>query len=108
MNAVAKAVSMFPSRAALARKLGVSSEALRKWELGKIPVERAIEIQIVTAGAVTVSELRPDLPGGIFCRPPDTSPKQQQDAPTVQSPVPGAQSRDGDQAPAGEERREAA
>lgn len=74
MNAVTKAVSMFPSRAALARELGVSAEAIRKWERGKIPIARAVELQRATDGAVTVRELRPDLPEDIFGLARDTAP----------------------------------
>jgi DNA-binding transcriptional regulator YdaS (Cro superfamily) len=47
----------------LARALGVTQGAVNQWSAGltRIPLERAIEIERHTAGAVTCEELRPDL-----------------------------------------------
>ena len=61
MNGLQKAVRLFGSRAALARALNVSSEAVRKWETGRIPAERCLDVERATDGQVTRSELRPDL-----------------------------------------------
>lgn len=63
MNAVSRASSIVGSRAELARRIGVSAEAVRKWELGKLPAERCLAIEAATGGAVTRAELRPDLFG---------------------------------------------
>jgi DNA-binding transcriptional regulator YdaS (Cro superfamily) len=61
MNAIQKASQYFGSRSKLAARLGVSGEAVRKWEVGRVPAERCIEIERITDGAVTRADLRPDL-----------------------------------------------
>ena len=61
MDALQTAIDTFGSRAALARSLGVTAEAVRKWELGRIPAERCLDIERATNGRVSRSELRPDL-----------------------------------------------
>lgn len=47
----------------LARVLGVTQGAVHQWSAGltRISLERAIEIERHTVGAVTCEELRPDL-----------------------------------------------
>lgn len=47
----------------LARRMGVTQGAVNQWTAGltRISLERAIEIECHTAGAVTCEELRPDL-----------------------------------------------
>lgn len=57
----------------LARALGVTQGAVHQWSAGltRIPLERAIDIERHTAGAVTCEELRPDLAdklGYLRCR----------------------------------------
>lgn len=63
MNAVSEATKIVGSRAKLARQLGVSGEAVRKWEINRPPAERCRAIERATQGAVTVHDLRPDLFG---------------------------------------------
>lgn len=63
MNALQKAYRPFGSRSKFAAQLGVSGEAVRKWERGRVPAERCIEIERITEGSVTRCDLRPDL----FC-----------------------------------------
>lgn len=68
MNAVGLAAEKVGGRARLADKLGVSQQTVSLWVRGRmrVTVERAVQIQGVTNGAVTVRELRPDLPADIF------------------------------------------
>ena len=53
----------YGSLARYAAELGISSEAVRKWELSRVPAERCLEIERMTQGAITVYELRPDVFG---------------------------------------------
>lgn len=70
MSGLEKAIYFFRSRAELARALGVTGEAVRKWELReRVPIERAVEIARLTDGHVTVHELCPYLPAEIFAKP---------------------------------------
>jgi len=46
---------------ALAKRLGVSRAAVYEWINGRVPAERAVEIERVTNGAVTRQVLRPDI-----------------------------------------------
>lgn len=48
------------SQHALALKLGVSDEAVRKYKR-KVPAERVLEIEAATGGQVSRHDLRPDL-----------------------------------------------
>lgn len=62
MNALKTAYSLFGgSRARFAAQLGLSGEAVRKWERTRVPAERCVEIERLTGGAVTRRDLRPDL-----------------------------------------------
>lgn len=45
----------------VASDLGVSVRAVYKWIDTKVPADRAIQLEQITEGAVTVRELRPDL-----------------------------------------------
>lgn len=47
----------------MARLLGVTGEAVRKWEHTRVPAERCRAIEQATNGAVTVHDLRPDIFG---------------------------------------------
>ena len=53
----------YGSRSRFAAALGVTPEAVRKWELSRVPAERCLEIEKLTNGAVTVHNLRPDVFG---------------------------------------------
>jgi DNA-binding transcriptional regulator YdaS (Cro superfamily) len=46
---------------ALARKIGVTYQAIQKWRAGRVPAERCAEIERATGGEVTRHDLRPDL-----------------------------------------------
>jgi DNA-binding transcriptional regulator YdaS (Cro superfamily) len=61
MNGLHVAIETLGSRAELARRLNISSEAVRKWERTRIPAERCLEVEQATGGAVTRQMLRPDL-----------------------------------------------
>ncbi|PID44071.1 MAG: Cro/Cl family transcriptional regulator [Proteobacteria bacterium] len=54
-------ISFFGSRAKLAKVVGVTPQAVHKWEKQKIPSARAIQIEQITNGEITVKDLRPDL-----------------------------------------------
>lgn len=58
MNAVSKAIESV-GLADLAKACGVSYQAVRKWESGRIPAERAVQVSKVTG--IPLNELRPDL-----------------------------------------------
>lgn len=58
MNGVTIAIDRV-GLAALAKKCGVSYQAVRKWEAGKIPAERALQVSEVAG--VPLNQLRPDL-----------------------------------------------
>lgn len=48
--------------AATARLLGVSRQAAHKWfRVGVIPINRAVQLELATGGAIKRSELRPDI-----------------------------------------------
>ena len=47
----------------LARKLGVSRQAVDNWRHRRVPPEYCIRIELATGGQVTRHELRPDIFG---------------------------------------------
>jgi DNA-binding transcriptional regulator YdaS (Cro superfamily) len=59
-NPVSKAIESVGLQE-LARRLGVTYQAVRKWERARAPAERCHDIVAATQGAVTLHELRPDL-----------------------------------------------
>lgn len=63
MSAIEKAVEMLDNQAAIARICGVSPQAVNQWVSGARPIPplHAKAIERATNGAVTASELRPDL-----------------------------------------------
>lgn len=64
MRPIDKAISIFKTKAALARALNVVPMAVRQWQVrGKIPPKQAIAIERVTSGSVTRSELCPEIFG---------------------------------------------
>lgn len=47
----------------LARRCGVTYQAVRKWEKSRVPAERCRLLALATDGAVSVHDLRPDVFG---------------------------------------------
>ena len=62
MNAIQRAVDYAGSQAALALKLKVKQPTVSEWARGErpVPVERCVDIERATAGAVRRWDLRPD------------------------------------------------
>ena len=61
MNAFERLYDIHGSRARLAAKIGVTPEAVRKWEQNRIPAERCKDVVRVSYGQITLHDLRPDL-----------------------------------------------
>jgi len=61
-HAVTLACQHLGSAVALADALGISSPTVSEWRSGRrpVPIERCVEIEQVTGGAVTRQQLRPD------------------------------------------------
>jgi len=60
MNAISKAIDTYGLQG-LADRCGVTYQAVLKWQRGKVPAERAVQLEEVTDGLINRSELRPDL-----------------------------------------------
>lgn len=62
MNAINKAIENAGSASELARKVGVTPQAICFWRDGlrKIPAEKCSAIELATNGVVTRRDLRPD------------------------------------------------
>ena len=62
MNAIEKAITSAGSASELARRIGVTPQAVCFWRDGmrRIPVEKCSAIELATGGAVTRRDLRPD------------------------------------------------
>jgi DNA-binding transcriptional regulator YdaS (Cro superfamily) len=60
MNAMTEAISLV-GLGAIARGLGISHQAVRKYETTRVPAERVIEVAMLTGWKVTPHQLRPDL-----------------------------------------------
>lgn len=61
MTPVKKAINLFGSRVEFAKALGVSPQAVIKWERKRVPAERVSDIVEATKGLVTKHDLRPDI-----------------------------------------------
>lgn len=61
MNALDHAVAIFGSQDKLAQALGIRSPSISEWRRRRIPVGRCRDIVAVTNGAVSLSDLRPDI-----------------------------------------------
>ncbi len=68
---IAEAVEIAGSRAALARKIGMTAQLVGLIADGKarVTAEVAIRIQVATHNRVLASELRPDLPWAEIRKP---------------------------------------
>jgi DNA-binding transcriptional regulator YdaS (Cro superfamily) len=60
-NGFMRLIGYFGSKAKTGRALGVTPQAVTKWENTNVPSERAIQIEQITKGEITVRDLRPDL-----------------------------------------------
>jgi DNA-binding transcriptional regulator YdaS (Cro superfamily) len=70
MNAITKAISL-RGLLPLANELGVTYQAVRKWERSGVPAERVLPIEVATDHLISRHELRPDLyPRADWCRCP--------------------------------------
>lgn len=58
-SALHRAIEHAGSAAALARKIGVTPQAIYQWD--RVPAERVIAIEAATGGAVSRCDLRPDI-----------------------------------------------
>lgn len=60
MNPVTRAINLVGLKR-LAEELGVTYQAVRKWERSRVPAERCAAIQRATGNQVMRHDLRPDL-----------------------------------------------
>lgn len=62
MNPIQRAAQHFGSQAVLAEKIGVRQPTVSEWARSErpVPVERCVDIEQATAGAVTRRDLRPE------------------------------------------------
>ena len=58
-EALERAIVAAGGTATLARRLGVSPQAISQWQ--RVPAERVIEVSQATNGTVSRRELRPDI-----------------------------------------------
>lgn len=61
MSALGRAIESAGGVAALARALGVTSQAISQWD--KVPANRVLQVEILTHGKVSRYALRPDIFG---------------------------------------------
>ncbi len=81
MNQIQRVKVIFGSYSAVGAALGVSGEAVRKWELHGVPAERVLAIEAATDYQVSRHELRPDLyPKESWCQCPACRRRQEDDA----------------------------
>jgi DNA-binding transcriptional regulator YdaS (Cro superfamily) len=57
------ALQQFGGQAGLARALNLRQPSVWKWVHGRVPAERAVEIERATGGKISRAALRPDLFG---------------------------------------------
>lgn len=61
MNPIKRAAIVIGSQAALAVRLGVTKGAVSQWVTAGTPIDRCIDIEKATSGAVRCEDLRPDV-----------------------------------------------
>jgi DNA-binding transcriptional regulator YdaS (Cro superfamily) len=61
MNQIKRAAEIVGSQRDLANYLGVTPGAVSQWSTAGVPVERCIDIEKATNGAVRCEDLRPDV-----------------------------------------------
>lgn len=60
-SALARAIEHGQGLSALARRIGVSRQAINNWRERGVPAERAVDIERALDGHVSRRELRPDI-----------------------------------------------
>lgn len=57
------ACNMLGGQARMAKALGITGPAIGQWVTGlrQVPLERCVQIQRMTSGAVTMDDMRPDM-----------------------------------------------
>lgn len=61
-EAIEKAISHFGTQVEMAKQMGVAYQSIQGWRAnGSVPAERAVQIELLTEGAVQRQQLRPDL-----------------------------------------------
>lgn len=61
-NAINHAVFLVGGQSSLARKIGVTPQAVQRWcKTGNVPTERVIAVEEATEGQIKRTELRPDI-----------------------------------------------
>lgn len=74
-TALLAAIEAANGQPGLARAMGVTVQAVRKWLVSGIPAERVLPIYRATRGAVTPNQMRPDIyPDPTWLPPLDESP----------------------------------
>lgn len=59
-KAVALAAAMVGGKGKLCSMLGVNRQAIHNWKKARIPLARALDIEKITEGRITLAMLRPD------------------------------------------------
>lgn len=61
-TAIQKAAQAAGGQSALARKIGCTPQAVQRWcKTGNVPADRVVAVELAVDGAVSRTELRPDL-----------------------------------------------
>jgi DNA-binding transcriptional regulator YdaS (Cro superfamily) len=62
-QALALAAGLAGSRGQLCKELGVTRQAMNRWQKKGVPIARAIQIQTITQGVVKLGDLCPEYAG---------------------------------------------
>lgn len=61
-TSINRACAVVGSQAELARRVGVTVQAVNKWcRKGRVPAERVLAVEVATGGEVARHEMRPDI-----------------------------------------------
>ncbi len=68
MDSIDRAIAYFGSQTEMAAALGITQPTVSEWLHGvrQVPVERCLQIEEATGGAMRCEELRPDIPWGVL------------------------------------------
>lgn len=85
-----QAIALLGSAATLARALKVSPSAVHEWAAGRrpLPIERCVQVEQITSGAVTRMDLRPDDWWQIWPELAERHPERIPDRPPSDEPEP--------------------